>query len=126
MRSAHFIPLALVLTGCTTPAPEVPTEPGMARIGETIDVGGPKVTPLEVLEDSRCPAEVDCVWPGQVRLRVRVVLGSGARELELGTMQGTQIADGELKLVKVVPLRSNTQPIASSDYRFGFEFNGGL
>ncbi len=126
MKSLLLPPCALLLTGCTLPASDAPAEPGVAQIGQTIDVGGPKVTPLELLEDSRCPAEVDCVWPGQVRLRVRVDLGSGARTVELGTMQGVQVADGELKLTEVRPLRQSTKPIAASDYRFKFEFNGGL
>ena len=44
-----------------------------ARLGETGTVGPYRVTPVSVLEDTRCPARVTCVWAGQVRLSVRVV-----------------------------------------------------
>ena len=54
-----------------------------AGIGETADLGGGlTVRPLEVIEDSRCPANVTCVWAGRLRLRAQV---SGVvRELTLG------------------------------------------
>ncbi|WP_299217664.1 hypothetical protein [uncultured Dokdonia sp.] len=31
-----------------------------------------EVTFLEVLEDSRCPKDVDCVWAGQAKIKVRI------------------------------------------------------
>lgn len=44
-----------------------------AGIGETADLGGGlNVRPIEVLEDSRCPADVTCVWAGRLRLRASV------------------------------------------------------
>ena len=54
-----------------------------AGVGETADLGeGLTVRPLELIEDSRCPANVACVWAGRLRLRADV---SGMeRELTLG------------------------------------------
>jgi hypothetical protein len=59
--------------------------PGLvpAAIGETVTVDGPRVTPLEVLADSRCPQEVRCVWEGEVRLNVRIDLGAGIEVREI-------------------------------------------
>jgi hypothetical protein len=122
----HTLALSAALVGCTNPVPATGEGPVGVRIGETAAIGGPKVTPLEVLEDSRCPVGVDCYWPGQVRLRVRIELGSGTSEAELGTLQPLQVGDGELKLVGVTPTRTSTRQIAPADYRFRFEFSGGL
>ena len=126
--------MAMALAGCTaTMPPSMPVEQaeGLARaaLGQTVGVGGPKVTPLTVLEDSRCPMNARCVWAGRVRLSVRVDLGSGARVLEL--TQGVQVpvADGTLELVEVLPdkVAGEGKPaIAPADYRFGFRFMGGL
>jgi len=111
-------------TGATNPPPSDAIT--YARIGETVTVDGPKVTPLEVLEDSRCPAEVDCVWAGQVKLRIRVTLGNGSREQDIISRSPINVADGKLELVDISPARSNKNGIKSADYRFGFRFAGGF
>ena len=69
----HTLPLALtatLLAGCVTTRTN---DDGSvdAKLGQTVNVGGPKVTPLAVLEDSRCPMEARCIWAGRVRLRDR-------------------------------------------------------
>ena len=43
-----------------------------ARLNEEVQIGDLRVKPLAVLEDSRCPVDVACVWAGRVRLRVQV------------------------------------------------------
>ncbi|WP_147395402.1 hypothetical protein [Altericroceibacterium spongiae] len=128
----------LMLTACTATgpasAPAGPSDhPGTAyaRIGETVYVDGPQVTPLEVLEDSRCPKDVQCIQAGQVRLKVRIDLGSGSefREFAWPERNGAhrrQVADGTLELVSVTPVRVSSQPPAPQDYRFGFTFAGGI
>ena len=91
----------------------------MARMGETVRVHGIPVTPLRVLEDSRCPQRVTCVWAGRVRLSARV--GGVTRELTLGQPQA--IAGGQLQLAAVAPaLTTVGHRIPSGAYRFGFEF----
>lgn len=91
-----------------------------ASIGETADLGGGlTVRPLEVLEDSRCPANVTCVWAGRLRLRANV---SGAsRELTLGEPLATP--QGTLVLAIVKPGAWHDWPeseIPRPAYRFGF------
>lgn len=128
MTRALLILLApAALTGCMTYQP--PAD-GIARaaLGETVAVDGPKVTPLAVLEDSRCPMNARCVWAGQVRLQVRVHLGAGNRDLELTSGKPVHVADGTLELVEVRPDRvaGEGQSLNPKDYRFGFRFMGGL
>lgn len=89
-------------------------------LNETADLGGGlTVTPLEVLEDSRCPANVDCVWAGQVRLRVNV---SGV-EAELNSDQGLATPNGIVVLAVAKPYPFHEWPEAEipiPPYRFGF------
>ncbi|WP_240197990.1 hypothetical protein [Novosphingobium sp. P6W] len=108
------------------------TEPGapliFAALGQTVGVDGPRVTPLAVLEDSRCPMNARCVWGGQLRLRLRIDSGRGG-EVEITSGKPITVADGTLELVQVRPDKvagaANNGAIKPSDYRFGFRFMGG-
>jgi hypothetical protein len=97
-----------------------------ASFGETVVVDGPKVTPLSLVEDSRCPASVQCISAGRVRVSLRIDLGAGSetRDFTLGEPQ--QVADGTMTLVEVMPLRRDVVTLYPEDYRFGFTFAGGL
>ena len=122
----------LALAACaTTPSPaSVPQTDadGIARagLGERIYVDGPHVTPLAVLEDSRCPMNARCVWAGRTRLSVKVDLGSRSETREIATDQPIQVADGTLSLVEVRPDRmAGSGQDSPAPYRFGFTFAGG-
>ena len=121
-----LIAAPLLLGGCTTPPP--PAQDGIARAGlnQRVYVDGPQATPLAVLEDSRCPVDVQCVWAGRVRLAIRVHLGSGDRDMEITSGVSLPVADGTLELVEVTPARRSGADIRPADYRFGFRFMGGL
>ncbi len=127
MRHTIFVPLAaaLILSGCITYKNR---SDGVTRlrIGETGNVDGPKVTPLAVLEDSRCPQGVQCVWAGRVRITARIDLGSGSQSRDLTLGEPQQVADGTLTLVEVLPAKRKDQPIYPDEYRFGFRFSGGI
>jgi hypothetical protein len=91
----------------------------VARIGETVRVHGIRVTPLRVLEDSRCPRTVRCIWAGRVRLAARVA--GATRELTLG--QPVPVSGGRLLLAGIAPERTRTgHGMPPRAYRFGFEF----
>lgn len=129
----HFLTslAALSLAGCAIIPPANPPGPSpdglsWARLGQTVNVGGPRVTPLRVLEDSRCPADVQCVWAGQVRLSVRVETGAGANTRDLTSGKGEQVADGTLTLATVEPAARQAETIPPDSYRFGFRFDGGI
>lgn len=130
MRTAALLATMLPLAACaTTPGPAIePSGPPLAwaALGETVFVDGPKVTPVSVLEDSRCPVDVRCVWAGRLRIEAKIHLGSGttARELELG--KPVSVADGTLELVEAKPPRQRDRTIAPANYRFGLRFMGGL
>lgn len=118
-----LLPLAAVLslTGCVT-YHSSGDEVVRARIGETAALpNGATITPLRVEEDSRCPAGVQCVWAGQVRLTVRIDRGgSDTRELVSG--KPVAAAGGTLELTEIAPTKRKGVPLFPEDYRFGFSF----
>ena len=126
IKQSLALALTAVLTaGCVTTRPN---DDGSidARLGQTVNVGGPRVTPLVVLEDSRCPMEARCIWAGRVRLSVRVTTGAGSSVREVASDKPLQVAGGQLILQGVMPPRSTQRTIAPSDYRFTLHYNRGI
>lgn len=59
-------------------------------LGETVVVEGVSVKFAEVLEDSRCPISVQCIWAGRIRAKVLVSEPGTAimeKELIFGTVR---------------------------------------
>lgn len=126
MNRLLLAPLAaLALSGCITYHNH---SDGITRlrIDETGSVDGPKVTPLKVLEDSRCPVGTQCVWAGRVKISVRIDTGPGSELREITLGEPLPVADGSLTLVEVLPEKTANQTTYPDEYRFGFRFAGGL
>lgn len=114
--------LAAALTGCVQYNVADGDGVPRARIGQTVEIGDFELTPLAVLEDSRCPSDVQCVWAGQLRLSVRIDFDDsvGTRELTLGKAQ--HVGTGMLTLTEAEPYPKAGKPIYPEDYRFGFSY----
>lgn len=93
----------------------------IAEIGQTADLGGGlTVRPNAIVEDSRCPRNVQCLWEGRLRLRASV---SGAEaELTLGETLATPHGDLAFVIASPGPWaewpRDELGPRPA--YRFGF------
>lgn len=93
------------------------------RIGETGTAAtGVSVTPLTILEDSRCAAGVQCVWAGQVRVSVRLTTNGASETREFMSAKAQQVAGGTLTLSDVYPPKQKGVTIFPDEYRFGFTF----
>lgn len=111
----------LALTACATVPPPESAVP-VAGFGQVARAGILSVRPLELLEDSRCPASVQCVWAGQVRIRAQITdaMGTGLREFTYGqpvSLDGGTVTLAEVEPPKLAP--GTTNPAA---YRFTFRF----
>ena len=78
------------------------------------------VTPIELMEDSRCPVDVTCIWAGRVVVRVQLEsgLGTAVERFEVGTEITTEAEIVELVEVRPTP-RSGTA-LSPDDYTFIF------
>jgi hypothetical protein len=129
MKSTAMFAAVLALAACAPidpPGGRVPPGLVYARFGQTVTVGGPRVTPLALVEDSRCPQGVQCVWAGQLRITARVASGTGSTVRELTSGKPISVADGSLLLADVQPAKRSDVAAAPGDYRLGFRFEGGL
>lgn len=118
----------LLLPACSTAA-DSPDVPG-CRVMECVAIGGVQqvwdgltVTPLEILEDSRCPIEDECVWAGRVRLKAQLDMGHESISVTLDSSEPLRINGGFLSIAEIAPdMSSAWSPIQPEDYQFGFKF----
>jgi len=115
---------ALGLAACAT-APTATADP-TAALGETAYTNGLYVRPIAVVEDSRCPTNVMCVWAGRLVVRSEVRGGTWRKALDLELGGPQQVADGALTLVAASPGKEAGAETDPRAYRFTFDFQGGL
>ena len=96
---------------------------GTAQVGESITLNTVQIVPTKIISDSRCPAEVECIWAGTVELQV--TLGSnqdsGVYALTLG--EATSFAGKTVTLTAVYPEKTQVMSNDISSYSFVFEVN---
>lgn len=85
------------------------------KIGETKNFGSVSIKPISVEEDSRCPANANCVWAG--RVRVKILVNGNESVVTLGEAFTTQ--NVVITLTEVLPQKTMTA-IETSLYRFSF------
>jgi hypothetical protein len=91
--------------------------------GESVQVGGLRVTFTRVENDSRCPVDVVCVWEGDALVKLELSAPpQDAETRELHTAGGagvreTTFGQFSIELVRLLPTTHSQQPIPAQDYR---------
>ena len=134
-RALSVAVLAVTVVGCEM-SREAEADPVEPRLGREFVLGGGQEAVLrpndlsvrfsELLEDSRCPTEVECFWTGQARIAVIVQpTGSPSTTAYFNTnpapgenLQTVRAGDYSVELRKLEPYpRTPDDPIALEDYR---------
>lgn len=127
--------VALLLVGCQL-GRVADADPDTFTLGQefalgggqeaVLDGGGVSVRFSELLEDSRCPTDVECFWTGQARIAVVLAaVGRPSATAYFNTnpapgenKQSVRAGDYTLELKKLEPYpRTPDEPIPFSDYR---------
>jgi hypothetical protein len=99
LKMKYFVALYLITFFGLSHAQEKIEAPQIAiriPIGQTIIVEGAEITFVEVLEDSRCPRTVECIWAGRARVKVNVQeVGTDAvsKEVIFGQIKQDEVKD---------------------------------
>ena len=121
---ALILVMIIPLAACATVPP---TNAGpTAGLGQVAAGNGLTIRPIKVIEDSRCPATVRCVWAGRLTVRARMN-GPGwtqIRDFELGVSQA--VDEYRVTLIAAEPQKQTGTEIDPRAYRFTFDFQGGL
>ncbi len=102
------------------PTPDATSARTTTYMGGTVTALSVSVSPQKIVSDSRCPADVMCVWAGTVEVRtvLSTAVSHGEHVLTLGKPQ--TFGDYTITLVEVTPNKTQ-EAIPDSSYRFTFE-----
>ena len=79
---------------------------------------------VELVEDSRCPADAQCVWAGNAKIKIRVTMNGRSHDLSLDTNGQHQAATAEgysIKLLSLTPAPRSNIRIDRNGYVATFE-----
>ena len=127
MRHSWLVPLA-ILAACDAS----PSNPNAQQTGKdefSVKYGREVIVPgtvamlafEQVTHESRCPADVVCIWEGQVTLRLGVTIGDGPTTslevtLRAGMSEPVTIQGVTLRLFRVDPYPIASAPHELEDY----------
>jgi hypothetical protein len=89
-----------------------------ARLGQPARLPNLRITALTVVEDSRCPRLVTCVWRGRLRITAMV----NGKKLTIDNGVPVRVAGGRLTLVDATPLSQRGERIPPDAYRFELRY----
>ncbi|MFX0123604.1 MAG: hypothetical protein ACFFAE_08165 [Candidatus Hodarchaeota archaeon] len=106
---------------------EINTEISL-HIGESVIIKdhGIKLKFVDVLEDSRCPSDVECVWEGTVSLMINIQHNSQALGnfiLNSSNLYKTSFLGYYVKFIELEPYPISTEIIPKTSYRATFSVN---
>ena len=114
--------VAILLAGCNSTAGPQLGDQFTLRYGQSASITELDlwVRFIDVVDDSRCPSDVECVWSGDgaVLLEVAPLNGDSKEDVVHTSLEPHQIPLGraELRLVRLDPYPVTTRPIAPHDY----------
>lgn len=86
---------------------KVPTIVFKVPLGETVKKENVSITLAEIVEDSRCPSDVTCVWAGRSKVKVLVTMKGKETEVHMVLFERgkqTVVARTETTVFKAVKL----------------------
>lgn len=89
-------------------------------IGQSAWVGDTIVTPLALIEDSRCAADTQCVWEGRVVVSTRITATHWQQTVPLVLGEPYRVMSRDFVLVSASPTKNAGQEIPPGAYRFAF------
>lgn len=132
MRITPFAPAAallgtLVLGACVTVPDSMDVE-SIAQpegtpvaLGQPVFAGNLVVTPARVLEDSRCPRDVQCVWAGRLVVETRIDGRDWFERVSMTLGEPKLLHSQSVTLISARPAKENASAIPAEQYRFVFE-----
>lgn len=130
-RHFRLVPLALIvaLAACRSTGEPAPRT---ASLGQEVELApteqvvyeppGLTVEFVRIVEDSRCPSDVECVWAGEVRVQVATRLEAAqAVQHEIKAGEHANVGAFRVAVVKVEPLPVSTRQIPQEEYRVTFK-----
>jgi hypothetical protein len=120
MNRAIALLLPALLAGCAG-SDFAPLEGMPAAIGETVRVGALTATPVRLIEDSRCPYNVQCVQAGRLVVSTRLNGDGWSQTVPLVLGEPFPIQGTTVILVSGRPEKYSPRRRPRNEYRFIYE-----
>jgi len=101
------------------------------KIGERKEFAEIAITLIKILDDSRCPTNLSCVWNGELAVEIMFESENNSKNVNLTTdpsgglhsaNHDCIIGNYNIKIVNVDPQKMADKKIKESDYRVAFSF----
>lgn len=102
------------------PCPIATTTSASVSFGGTFEKDFIRVMPQELLEDSRCPLDVQCIQAGTVRVSVILDAEGEQKTIVMTQGMGVVFAGRTVELVSTLPAPNSKVTIRKEDYKFTF------
>lgn len=89
-------------------------------IGQSAWLGDAIVTPLALVEDSRCPVDAQCVQAGKLTVSTRITSTHWQQTVPLTLGEPYRVMSRSFVLVSATPANSAGQETPPGAYRFAF------
>ncbi|OBX18290.1 hypothetical protein A9995_12450 [Erythrobacter sp. QSSC1-22B] len=89
-------------------------------LGQSAWLGDAIVTPLAIVEDSRCPVDAQCVQAGKLTVSTRITATHWRQTVPLTLGEPYQVMSRNFVLVSATPTKNAGQEIPPGAYRFAF------
>ncbi len=102
------------------PLPSVTSSEVTTYLGGSVTSRMVTISPKEVISDSRCPTDVQCIWAGTVEVRTILTTPVSHGELVLILGEAQIFGDYMVTLIEVTPVKAK-EVVTNSAYRFTFK-----
>jgi hypothetical protein len=92
-------------------------------IGQKGKVNGIEITLDSIVQDSRCPLDVQCIWAGQIVAKVKILSLGDTHKLETAEISSEKsyVFNGyNISISSVTPPKNSKKEIKSGDYLLTF------
>lgn len=90
-------------------------------LGESAYINGVRVSLIGIVSDSRCPADVQCIWAGELKVKVALKSDTDSEETELSSIAEPYAFDSfHISITEAAPETHAGKEIQPSAYRVTF------
>ena len=105
-------------TAC--PPPESKNGVIRTTIGQRMTAIHVTITPRKIVDDSRCPSDVQCIWAGTAHVKTTVTTPAGSSDVVFELAHPEIVGDYRITLSELTPASHSGEVIQDSSYRFVF------
>lgn len=116
------IPTQVTVIASTTPDTSIviPNISNTTKLNKNVVISGISITPTQLISDSRCPVDVQCIWAGTVEIRVRIENGNNIKEATLQLGGATNFLNTGIVFKSALPQPYSRVSIKPENYYFEF------